>query len=157
MRRTMVAGNWKMHGTRASVSDLIAEISLLDLPGGVDIAIFPPHLYINQVVDRLKGTSIKVGAQNSATEAEQGALTGDISPSQLADAGCSYVLIGHSERRQLMGEGNEMLNRKFAAAQTCCLIPVLCIGETLEQRESGKTIEVVWRQIGSIIDCARTK
>lgn len=152
MRRTMVAGNWKMHGTRASVAELINGLRHLALPSGVDVAVFPPCLHINQVVDGLKGKSIQVGAQNSAVEPMQGALTGEISPSQLVDAGCSYVLVGHSERRQMMGERDGTLNRKFAAAQACGLIPVLCIGETLEQRESGKTLEVVSRQLGSIIE-----
>ncbi len=152
MRRTMVAGNWKMHGTRASVAELIDGLRELALPGGVDVAVFPPLLHVSQVVDGLKGTSIQVGAQNSAVEPGQGALTGEVAPSQLVDAGCAYVLVGHSERRQLMGESDEMLNRKFAAAQASGLIPVLCVGETLEQRESGKTIEVVSRQLDSIID-----
>ncbi|KRP42795.1 triose-phosphate isomerase [Pseudomonas poae] len=152
MRRTMVAGNWKMHGTRASVAELIDGLRELALPGGVDVAVFPPLLHVSQVVDGLKGTSIQVGAQNSAVEPGQGALTGEVAPSQLVDAGCAYVLVGHSERRQLMGESDQMLNRKFAAAQASGLIPVLCVGETLEQRESGKTIEVVSRQLDSIID-----
>ncbi|ELQ15982.1 triosephosphate isomerase [Pseudomonas fluorescens BRIP34879] len=152
MRRTMVAGNWKMHGTRASVAELIDGLRELALPSGVDVAVFPPLLHVSQVVDGLKGTSIQVGAQNSAVEPGQGALTGEVAPSQLVDAGCAYVLVGHSERRQLMGESDEMLNRKFAAAQASGLIPVLCVGETLEQRESGKTIEVVSRQLDSIID-----
>ncbi|AGE27431.1 triosephosphate isomerase [Pseudomonas poae RE*1-1-14] len=152
MRRTMVAGNWKMHGTRASVAELIDGLRELALPGGVDVAVFPPLLHVSQVVDGLKGTSIQVGAQNSAVEPGQGALTGEVAPSQLVDAGCAYVLVGHSERRQLMGESDEMLNRKFAAAQASGLIPVFCVGETLEQRESGKTIEVVSRQLDSIID-----
>ncbi|MET4711453.1 MULTISPECIES: triose-phosphate isomerase [Pseudomonas] len=152
MRRTMVAGNWKMHGTRASVAELIDGLRELALPGGVDVAVFPPLLHVSQVVDGLKGTSIQVGAQNSAVEPGQGALTGEVAPSQLVDAGCTHVLVGHSERRQLMGESDQMLNRKFAAAQASGLIPVLCVGETLEQRESGKTIEVVSRQLDSIID-----
>ena len=107
MRRTMVAGNWKMHGTRASVAELINGLRHLALPSGVDVAVFPPCLHINQVVDGLKGKSIQVGAQNSAVEPMQGALTGEISPSQLVDAGCSYVLVGHSERRQMMGERDD--------------------------------------------------
>ncbi|MBP1126158.1 triosephosphate isomerase [Pseudomonas sp. PvP025] len=148
----MVAGNWKMHGTRASVAELIDGLRELALPGGVDVAVFPPLLHVSQVVDGLKGTSIQVGAQNSAVEPGQGALTGEVAPSQLVDAGCTHVLVGHSERRQLMGESDQMLNRKFAAAQASGLIPVLCVGETLEQRESGKTIEVVSRQLDSIID-----
>jgi len=152
MRRLMVAGNWKMHGTRASVAELIKGLRDLALPSGVDVAVFPPCLYINQVVDGLKGKSIAVGAQNSAVEPMQGALTGEIAPSQLADAGCTLVLVGHSERRQIMGERDAFLNRKFAAAQACGLTPVLCVGETLEQREAGKTLEVVGRQLGSIIE-----
>ncbi|MEB0040699.1 MULTISPECIES: triose-phosphate isomerase [unclassified Pseudomonas] len=152
MRRIMVAGNWKMHGTRASVAELTKGLRNLVLPSGVDVAVFPPFLYVNQVIDGLSGKAIAVGAQNSAAESSQGALTGEIAPSQLADAGCTLVLIGHSERRQIMGEHDELLNRKFAAAQACGLTPVLCVGETLEQREAGKTLEVVGRQLGSIIE-----
>jgi len=148
----MVAGNWKMHGTRASVVELIKGLSNLALPSGVEVAVFPPSLYINQVIDGLQGKSITVGAQNSAVEPEQGALTGEVAPSQLVDAGCGLVLVGHSERRQIIGENDEVLNRKFAAAQACGLKPVLCVGETLEEREAGKTLEIVGRQLGSIID-----
>lgn len=152
MRRPMVAGNWKMHGTRASVAELIEGLRNLALPGGVDVAVFPPSLFINRVIEGLQGKAITVGAQNSAVEPMQGALTGEIAPSQLVDAGCGLVLVGHSERRQLIGESDEVLNRKFAAAQACGLKPVLCIGETLEQREAGKTLEVVGRQLGSIME-----
>ncbi len=152
MRRPLVAGNWKMHGTRASVAELIKGLRLLALPGGVEVAVFPPCLYINQVMIGLDGKSIAVGAQNCAVEPMQGALTGEVAPSQLADAGCTLVLIGHSERRLILGERDELLSRKFAAAQSCGLIPVLCIGETLEQREAGKTLEVVGRQLGSVIE-----
>jgi len=152
MRRPMVAGNWKMHGTRASVVELIKGLSDLALPSGVDVAVFPPCLHISQVVEGLKGQSILIGAQNSAVEPQQGALTGEIAPSQLLDAGCSLVLVGHSERRLIIGESDAVLNRKFAAAQACGLIPVLCVGETLEQREAGKTLEVVSRQLDSIIE-----
>ncbi|MBZ9782337.1 triose-phosphate isomerase [Pseudomonas sp. REP124] len=152
MRRPMVAGNWKMHGTRASVAELINGLREMALPSGVDVAVFPPFLHINQVIDGLEGKSISVGAQNSAVESMQGALTGEVAPSQLVDAGCSLVLVGHSERRQIMGEQDGMLIRKFAAAQACGLIPVLCVGETLEEREAGKTLEVVSHQLNSIID-----
>ena len=96
MRRTMVAGNWKMHGTRASVAELINGLRHLALPGDVDVAVFPPCLYITQVIAGLKGKSIQVGAQNSAVESMQGALTGEIAPSQLVDAGCSLALVGPS-------------------------------------------------------------
>jgi triosephosphate isomerase len=152
MRRPLVAGNWKMHGTRASVAELIKGLRLLALPTGVEVAVFPPCLYINQVMTGLDGKAIAVGAQNCAVEPMQGALTGEIASSQLADAGCTLVLVGHSERRQILGESDELLSRKFAAAQSCGLTPVLCIGETLAQREAGKTLEVVGRQLGGVIE-----
>lgn len=151
MRRPMVAGNWKMHGTRASVAELIEGLAAQALPGGVDVAVFPSSLHINRVIDGLHGKPISVGAQNCAHEAGQGALTGEISSSQLIDAGCSLVLVGHSERRQIMGESDEVLIRKFAAAQASGLTPVLCIGETREEREAGETLEIVGRQLGSVI------
>ncbi|MFJ4111382.1 triose-phosphate isomerase [Pseudomonas sp. NPDC089758] len=152
MRRPMVAGNWKMHGTRASVAELTQGLGNMLIPDGIEVAVFPPALFINQVVDGLQGKGIIVGAQNSAVQPEQGALTGEVAPSQLAEAGCKLVLIGHSERRQVIGESEEVLNRKFAAAQKSGLTPVLCIGETLEEREAGQTLEVVGRQLSSVID-----
>jgi len=152
MRRTMVAGNWKMHGTGASVAELIKGLSNLALPSEVEVAVFPPALYIDRVVAGLQGQSIAVGGQNSAQQAEQGALTGEVSPAQLAEAGCKLVLVGHSERRQLFGETDALLVKKFAAAQASGLVPVLCVGETLEEREAGKTLEVVGTQLGSVID-----
>ena len=127
MRRPMVAGNWKMHGTRASVAELIEGLGNQVLPGGVDVAVFPSSLHINLVIEGLQGKSIAVGAQDCAHQAEQGALTGEVSPGQLADAGCKLVLVGHSERRLIMGESDDALIRKFAAAQASGLTPVLCI------------------------------
>ncbi|MCY1520036.1 Triosephosphate isomerase [compost metagenome] len=112
----------------------------------------PPCLYINQVIQGLDGKSIAVGAQNCAVEPVQGALTGEIAASQLVDVGCRLVLVGHSERRLILGESDEIVSRKFAAAQSCGLVPVLCVGETREQREAGKTLEVVGRQLGSVIE-----
>ena len=152
MRRTMVAGNWKMHGTRASVAELIDGLRNLDLPSDVEIAVFPSDLFIDRVINGLEDTPISVGAQDAAIDSKQGALTGEISPSQLVDAGCELVLIGHSERRLILGESDETLNRKFAAAQASGLTPVLCIGETLAQREAGQTLEVVERQLNAVID-----
>jgi len=152
MRRPMVAGNWKMHGTRASVAELTQGLGKMLIPEGIEVAVFPPALFINEVIDGLKGKGIIVGAQNSAVQPEQGALTGEVAPSQLAEVGCKLVLIGHSERRQIIGESEEVLNDKFAAAQKSGLTPVLCIGETLAEREAGKTLEVVGRQLSSVID-----
>jgi len=152
MRRPMVAGNWKMHGTCASVAELVEGLANMAIPEGVDVAVFPSSLHVSFVVECFEEHSISVGAQNCAHEAGQGALTGEISPTQLQDAGCKLVLVGHSERRQIMGESNEVLSRKFAAAQASGLTPVLCIGESLEQRQSGKTLEVVGQQLDSIIE-----
>jgi len=152
MRRPMVAGNWKMHGNRASVAELTQGLGKMLIPEGVEVAVFPPALFINEVIDGLSGKGIIVGAQNSAVQPEQGALTGEVAPTQLAEVGCKLVLIGHSERRQIIGESEEVLNRKFAAAQKSGLTPVLCIGETLAEREVGKTLEVVGRQLSSVID-----
>ncbi|EQM66411.1 triosephosphate isomerase [Aquipseudomonas alcaligenes OT 69] len=141
-----------MHGTRASVAELIKGLRQLALNAGVEVAVFPPCLYINQVMQGLDGKSIAVGAQNCAVEPVQGALTGEVAASQLVDAGCTLVLVGHSERRLILGERDEVVSRKFAAAQSCGLVPVLCVGETQEQREAGKTLEVVGRQLGSVIE-----
>lgn len=152
MRRPMVAGNWKMHGTRASVAELTQGLGEMLIPDGIEVAVFPPALFINEVVNGLKGKGIIVGAQNSAVQPEQGALTGEVAPSQLSEVGCKLVLIGHSERRQIIGESDEVLNQKFAAAQKSGLTPVLCVGETLAEREAGKTLEVVGRQLSSVID-----
>jgi len=148
----MVAGNWKMHGTRAGVAELLEGLNHMPMSSEVEVAVFPSSLHIAQVIDGLEGSGITVGAQNSAIQSEQGALTGEVAPSQLAEMGCKLVLIGHSERRQIIGESEEVLQQKFAAAQACGLKPVLCIGETLEEREAGKTLEVVGRQLSSIIE-----
>jgi triosephosphate isomerase (TIM) len=152
MRRPMVAGNWKMHGTRASVAELINGLARQALPADVDVAVFPSCLHLGQVVDGLAGKVVAVGAQDCATEVQQGALTGEVAASQLHDARCSLVLVGHSERRSLLGEGDEVVTRKFAAAQASGLLPVLCVGETLAQREAGRTLEVVAAQLSAVAD-----
>lgn len=152
MRRPMVAGNWKMHGTRASVAELIGGLSQQVLPADVDVAVFPVSVHLGQVVEGLSGVAVSIGAQDCAVEAGQGALTGEVSSEQLRDAGCELVLIGHSERRLILGDSEEQVVRKFAAAQVAGLVPVLCVGETLEQREAGETLAVVGRQLDSVID-----
>lgn len=152
MRRPLVAGNWKMHGTRASVAELIKSLRVLSLPADVDVAVMPSSLHLASVQAGLAETAIAIGAQDCAVQPQQGALTGEVAASQLVDAGCRYVLVGHSERRLLLGEGDEVVARKFAAAQSTGLIPVLCVGETREQREAGQTLEVVGRQVGSVLE-----
>lgn len=152
MRRPLVAGNWKMHGTRASVAELIQGVRRLGFVDGVDVAVLPSCLHIAQVVEGLRGVPVSVGAQNCASQSDQGALSGEVASSQLADVGCVWSLVGHSERRQILGEDDALVVRKFAAAQVGGLIPILCVGETLEQRRSGETLDVIVRQIGSLVD-----
>ena len=152
MRRPLVAGNWKMHGTRASVAELINGLRQQELPADVEVAVFPSCLHIARVVEGLAGKVVGVGAQNCAVDPAQGALTGEVAASQLQDAGCALVLVGHSERRLLLGETDAEVGRKFAAAQSGGLIPLLCVGETLVQREAGKTLEVVGAQLASVVE-----
>lgn len=151
MRRPLVAGNWKMNGTRASVAELASSLCQQIIPGSVEVAVFPSALHIDLVLAELTGRAIAVGAQDCSVEAGFGAYTGEVSASQLRDAGCGWVLVGHSERRLALGESDEMVSRKFMAAQACGLIPVLCLGETLEQRQAGRTIEVVIRQLTQVV------
>ncbi|MGG2398972.1 triose-phosphate isomerase [Pseudomonas sp. SH1-B] len=152
MRRPLVAGNWKMHGTRASVAELIEGLCQQDLPAGVQVAVFPSSMHIAQVVSGLSGSAVKVGAQDCAAQVEQGALTGELATSQLVDGGCELVLVGHSERRLILGESNDVVVGKFAAAQKAGLTPVLCLGETREEREANATLGVVGGQLAAVID-----
>ena len=151
MRRPLVAGNWKMNGTRASVAELIEALRQQSIPALVEVAVFPSSLHLMQVVSGLENGAISVGAQDCAVDAGFGALTGEESASQLADAGSSWVLVGHSERRLILGESDEVVSKKFAAALECGMTPVLCLGETLEQRQAGQTLEVVGRQLARIL------
>lgn len=151
MRRPLVAGNWKMNGTRASVAELIEALRQQEMPAEVEVVVFPSCLHLTQVVSGVEGKAIAVGAQDCATETGFGALTGEESASQLADAGCRWVLVGHSERRLILGESDEVVSKKFSAALECGMTPVLCLGETLEQRQSEQTLEVVGRQLARII------
>ena len=152
MRRPLVAGNWKMHGSRQSVEALLQQLAAQDWPEQVELMIAPPALYIERCVEALQATPIRVAGQACATQAEFGALTGEISPAQLRDAGCEFVLVGHSERRALFGETDEVVCRKFAAALACGLRPVLCVGETQAERDAGETTSVVGRQLQVILD-----
>jgi triosephosphate isomerase len=150
MRRRLVAGNWKMHGNRASNRALLEAI-LTGLPASkdVDCAVCVPFPYLGETAVQLAGTQLALGAQN-VSEHAQGAYTGEVSAAMLAEAGCKYVLVGHSERRQLYGETDAMVAAKFAAAAKQGLTPILCVGETLAEREAGRTDEVVARQLGAV-------
>ncbi|UYZ83752.1 triose-phosphate isomerase [Entomomonas sp. E2T0] len=152
MRRLLVAGNWKMHGNSASVKALLAGLVNLTWQQQVDIAVFPPALFIVEAVQSLKDTPIIIGAQDCAIESKEAALTGEIAASQLVDVGCQLVLIGHSERRLLLGDTDSILIEKFKAAQAQQLKPVLCIGETQQQRENNQTFAVITSQLNSIMD-----
>lgn len=154
MRRPLIAGNWKMHGSRAENAELI-EALLLGLPGQtpVEIAVCPPFVYLWETARLLKSSSIALGAQSVCAEA-LGAFTGEVSAGMLKDVGCKYVIVGHSERRAIYKEDDALVARKFLAAQSQGLIPILCVGETLEERERGQTMQVVSRQLTAVLDLA---
>ena len=152
MRTPLVAGNWKMNGSRESVDELVAGIKARagDFTG-VEILVCPSYVFIQQVQEFISNTSIKLGAQDLNTEAG-GAYTGEIAGPMLTDFGCDYVIVGHSERRALFGESNDVVAAKFAAAQQHKLLPILCVGETLEERQAGDTLKVIARQFDAVVD-----
>ncbi len=136
MRRPMVAGNWKMHGSRAVNQALLAELEVYVKPDWpIDVVVFPPYVYIADAVRVLEEGRILVGAQDVCAESG-GAFTGQVGAAMLKDVGCSYVIVGHSERRRWYHEDDALVARKFAAALAGGLTPVLCVGETLEEREA---------------------
>jgi triosephosphate isomerase (TIM) len=149
-RNRLVVGNWKMHGSRAANRALLdALVAAIGDAKGVECAVCPPFPYLQQVSERLKGSALACGAQN-VSEHEQGAFTGEVSAAMLKEFGCRYVIVGHSERRQRYGETDAQVAAKFAAAQRSGLTPILCVGETLEEREAGRTEDVVARQLGAV-------
>jgi triosephosphate isomerase len=152
-RQPFVAGNWKLHGSRAANARLLD--GLLAALGGswsgpAEIAVCPPFVYLTEVTARLAGTGIAVGAQDVATEAS-GAFTGEVSAPMLRDCGCEYVIIGHSERRALYGDTDAVTARKVGAALAAGLKPILCVGETLAEREADQTLAVVTRQLAAVM------
>lgn len=148
-RTRIIAGNWKMHRTRKETRDLVQELvkGLGISPPGCEVIIAPPFTSIVDAIEEAKGAAISVSAQNMHWE-DHGAFTGEISGSMLKEAGCSHVIIGHSERRQFFGETDSTVNLKIKAAIKYKLRPIFCLGETLAQRESGTTFEVVKAQLG---------
>jgi triosephosphate isomerase (TIM) len=150
-RTRLVAGNWKMHGSKATNSALLdALLEAIGTPKGVATAVCVPFPYLGQVAERLKGSALAWGAQN-VSEHAQGAYTGEVSAAMLKEFGCRYVIVGHSERRQLYAESDVQVAAKFAAAQGAGLTPILCVGETLEEREAGRTEAVVARQLDEVL------
>ena len=146
-RSRLVAGNWKMHGSRASIAALLD--ALLKQSPGSGCAVCPPFAYLAQVGEKLRGSAIAWGAQN-VSEHAQGAYTGEMSAAMLVEFGCRYVIVGHSERRQLYGETDAQVAAKFAAVKAAGMTPILCVGETLEERDAGNTEQVVARQLAAV-------
>ena len=153
-RTPLIAGNWKMHKTGTQAVEAAGQLKgLVKDASDVEVMIAPTFTALHQVAQVLKGSSIAVGAQNIYWE-KQGAFTGEISSEMLVDAGCSHVIIGHSERRQFFGETDETVNRRLQAASSANLIPVFCIGETESQREGGETFSVLDKQVrDGLKDC----
>jgi triosephosphate isomerase (TIM) len=150
MRRALVAGNWKMNGSRASNQALIDGIKAGLEGANAEVAVCPPFVYIADVAAQLQGTRIAWGGQNLSDQ-EPGAFTGEVAGPMLADLGCTYAIVGHSERRTLYGEPDEIVARKFAAARRAGLKPILCVGELLEERETGVTQAVIDRQLEAVL------
>lgn len=147
MRKKFVAGNWKMYTTANSARDLAnAVVRGMGKEPAVSVAICPPFPYLNQVAEVVRGTPVALGAQNLYPEKE-GAFTGEVSPTMLVDVGCRYVILGHSERRHKLGENDAFINRKVHAALAAKLSVILCIGETLEERDAGRTESVLETQL----------
>jgi len=153
MRKPFVAGNWKMHGSKASILSLVTGLnSQSDQIGNVDVAVCPPAIYIDYAKRTLSGDAISVGAQNMAVEPVQGAFTGEVSVEMLKDFGCDYVILGHSERRAIYGETDAEIAQKVKVALAGNVTPILCVGETLEERESGVMESVIATQLDAVLD-----
>jgi len=151
MRKPIIAGNWKMHKIPSQTVSLINELKPLVKDAQVEVVVCPPFVCLPAAKEALSGSNIKLGAQNMHWE-EQGAFTGEVAPGMLKELDVEYVIIGHSERRQYFGETDEMVNKKVLSAVAHNLIPIICVGETLEQREQGITEEVVDKQTRAALE-----
>jgi len=151
MRRPWVAGNWKMNGSRDQAAQLLNELAELNSLGEVDVCVAPPAPYWQQTSEALKGSTLRVLAQ-TVSEHDSGAFTGELSSAMLKDCGVSGALVGHSERRQFFAEDDAAIAAKFKALRVSGLQPVLCVGETLAEREAGETLAVVSRQLLAVLE-----
>ena len=149
-RRPLVVGNWKMNGSAASNEALLAALKAANF-GDVEVSVCVPAVYLHDVADSLHGGAVHWGAQDCSSH-ESGAYTGEISAAMLAEFGCCHVIVGHSERRALHGESDRLVAQKAAAALKHGLVPIVCVGETLAEREGGQTEAVVARQLGAAIE-----
>jgi len=151
MRRPLIAGNWKMNGSRESVDHLLKSLKThYKEASTAELVIFPPSIFIPQTAKILEGSEIAWGGQN-LSNAQAGAFTGEISASMLLDYACQYVIVGHSERRTLYGEDNQTVAEKFTTALDAGLKPILCVGESLEQREAGETLQIINDQLEAVL------
>jgi triosephosphate isomerase len=152
-RQKFVCGNWKMFKTRSEAQELVRALAPLvkDAAGRVQVAVAPPFTALAAAADALAGTNVQLAAQNCHFDA-QGAFTGEVSPQMLKDACVTHCIVGHSERRQLFGETDEGVKKKAAALLRAGILPIVCVGETLAEREGGKTLEVVSRQVRGALD-----
>ncbi len=149
MRKPLVAGNWKLNGSLAETESLIGGI-LAGMPGvAAEVAVCPPFVYLPLAEKLLAGSAVQLGSQNVCDQ-DKGAYTGEVSAPMLAEFGCRYAIVGHSERRSLYGEDDALVAKRFAAAQRGGIVPILCVGESLEERESGVTEAVVARQLDAV-------
>lgn len=156
-RRYLVAANWKMNGSFESIKPLVAAIIKgIGKEGAAEVAICPPFVYLSELSGLLEDSRVELGAQN-VSHLESGAFTGEVSASMLKDFACSHVIVGHSERRALYGETDKLVAEKFIATQKEGMIPILCLGEQLEERESNTTEEVIARQLDTVIEMAGIK
>jgi len=151
MRRPIVAGNWKMHGTRAENAALVEAVLGAFPARGGECVVCPPFVYLQELARVVRDTPLRLGAQDVCAE-PVGAFTGEVSAAMLRDVGCEYVIVGHSERRALFGEPDTLVARKFGAALGKGLVPILCVGESLAERDAGRTHEVVGRQLDAVLD-----
>lgn len=150
MRRTLVVGNWKMNGSSAANIDLVSSIvKQCDDVASAEMAVCAPFVYLNDVAQMLKGSSVTLGAQDVSVHLN-GAYTGEIAASMLIDCGCKYAIVGHSERRQYHGESSLLVAQKALTAYKSGLIPIICLGESLEERESGKVEAVIGEQLQAV-------
>ena len=149
--QTIVAGNWKMNGSKNAIKHLLQSLPQEIANAGTEIIVFPPCIYLPLVAELLDKSEIAYGGQ-TLSEHQPGAFTGEVAASMLQDYGCKYVIVGHSERRSLFAESNTVVAKKFATAQQSKLIPLLCVGETLAQREANQTSIVIIEQLQSVID-----
>lgn len=153
MRTPIVAGNWKMNGALGESRELVMALAAGVGEGGdAEMLLCPPFVYLDAAARWLESTPIALGAQDVSREVKPGAYTGEVSGAMLADVGCTHVIVGHSERRTLYGETDDGVVAKFRAVQAAGLVPILCVGETLAEREEGHTAAVVTRQVGAVLD-----